>query len=338
MSLSELPSAIDAVRAAGDSDDLAAAVDDARYSLADVSGELSAAEAGTLWSELVIAAVGTTVALHEPPGDADWHWYVTGSCGRGEGLPGSDVETLVAFDGDESIGPKLRDVAGDVHQHLAELGFAPDGNGATANRARCCRSLGDWKSSIVRWTAEPAADRGVVMTGLVADAAPVSRGSTGPAANPLADALAEQLATRPPVLTAMARDASVVRESIPTRLTILTRPREGVSPKASVIDPAVRMARWNALTSGSSVRLSSERLACASPSAFQPQDRETLGHALDAASAIRWTIRRDRWVDGSFPDRVALTSLRPLDRARLRGAGRDVVGIQRVLRYLASFP
>ena len=56
-----------------------------------------------------------------------------------------------------------------MHALLERCGISGDANGVLASRPRFCRRAGSWAEGIDRWTADPREDRGVVMTGLMAD-------------------------------------------------------------------------------------------------------------------------------------------------------------------------
>ena len=78
---------------------------------------------------------------------------------------------MVALDDavDEDGKTALLARAADVHALLERCGIRGDANGVLASRPRFCRRLGSWAEGIERWTGDPREDRGVVMTGLMAD-------------------------------------------------------------------------------------------------------------------------------------------------------------------------
>ncbi|MFT4199362.1 DUF294 nucleotidyltransferase-like domain-containing protein [Gordonia sp. (in: high G+C Gram-positive bacteria)] len=294
---------------------------------------IDASAAADWWSGIVRASVAGAARLIGPPTGVDWQWFVTGSCGRREGLPGADVETLVVFAGDEAHGPQVRTAAAHVHDLLERAGLPPDGNGAIASRARCCRTAEQWSAVIDEWAQHPEIDRGVVMAGLTLDASAVDEGG-GPDVD-LAAEMRAAAAAHPQLARAMAQDCSAVREAVPARLSVLTRRADSVDVKRAILDPIVRLARLRAVLDGAGVQSTHGRLSVAG--AALPQiDWAALARAHVEGTSIRWSLRRDGWPDRRLSsDLVPLRDLAPHDRARVRSAGREVLGAQRVLRYVA---
>ncbi len=128
-------------------------------SLAAVAAELrahtpAAALAGA-WSEVLRHGVATAARLAS--GQADWTWFVSGSVARGEAVPGSDVETMVAIGDavDDEGKAELLCRAAEVHALLERCGIRGDANGVLASRPRFCRRLSSWADGVERWTLDP---------------------------------------------------------------------------------------------------------------------------------------------------------------------------------------
>src|SRR4051794_27849799 len=68
------------------------------------------------WSEVLRHGVAAAARI-ESGSDAPWTWFVSGSVARGEAVPGSDVETMVALadDVDDADKAALLARAADVH-------------------------------------------------------------------------------------------------------------------------------------------------------------------------------------------------------------------------------
>ena len=174
------------------------------------------------------------------------------------GRPGSRLETLVSLSDDVDDAGKARALvlAADVHAVLERCGLPLDGHGVLASRSRFCRRDVSWEDGIERWAADPAADRGVVMIGLLADAWSVTEAARGERLRPLVIAAARRHAA---ARTAMLRDAASVRAGIPSRLRILATQDDRVDLEAAVIDPIVKIARWGALSAGSHALSTTDR-------------------------------------------------------------------------------
>ncbi|MCV7192972.1 putative nucleotidyltransferase substrate binding domain-containing protein [Mycolicibacterium brumae] len=327
MSDTSLRDARAAMAVARDGAELAGAAAAARLRVrAAVSDRVSAAALAAEWSALCAAAVAAAVRC---VGDGG-HWYVSGSVGRGEALPGADLETLVCSAPDTTADDALAGAAA-VHQLLADCGFTEDPHGAFAARGRFNRSAADWSAGIAKWAARPEADRGVVMTGLLSDAVAVTG---GPDLRAEAAAAARE---QPAALSAMLEDATAVRAQVPPRLRIFGG-GGAVDVKRAIIDPVVRIGRWAALSVGADALSTPDRLAAAAGSAYlDDHDAALLTRSHRIGVAIRWRLRAEVFDSpGPPPDTAEMSALTPADRTALRHIGREVNGVCRKLRYLAS--
>lgn len=317
--------------AAGESDLVAAAAaaHDAVKTVIDTrAGAASVAEA---WSAVARAALSTAARLVAPGID----WYASGSVGRGDALPGSDLETLVVRGPDVTSESALHQAA-HVHDLLACCGFRADDNGAVASRVRFNRTAQDWAVGIGRWAADPTADRGVVMIGLLADAVPVGDGPD------IRDQAGIAARAQPAALAAMLQDSTFARAYVPSRLRVLTSSDSRIDIKLAAVDPVVRIARWAALSCGSDALPTADRIAAAAGTRYlDADDARVLAKCHAIGSSIRWRVRAARWPAGGgdsagFPERVELSELSPQDRTALRSIGRELTGVRRKLDYLAS--
>jgi CBS domain-containing protein len=287
------------------------------------------------WSEVLrrsVAAAARLIADGRPLG---WTWFVSGSVARGEAIPGSDVETLIALDdglGDEEKAEALA-LAAEVHALLERCDVAPDANGVLASRGRFCRRRTNWAESIDRWCAEPAEDRGVVMTGLLADTDAVAD-----LGDELRSRTVEAAKRHPQARHAMLQDATAVRATIPSRLRVFATQDDTIDLKLAAVDPIVKIARGGALSAGSSEISTLQRLTdAATGRLLDTDDASILRECYVSLSRIRWRMRAGAWMKGEpVTERVSLSALAPADRATVRTVAREVGGIRRKLTYLAS--
>lgn len=329
----DLAESVAALDAATDEDGLRAGMEQAA---ATVTGE-SRAHAPALaaaWSTVLRHGVAAGLRLAGP---ADWTWFVSGSVGRGEAVPGSDVETMIVLDDgvDDDGKAALLTRAAQVHDVLERCGIPGDANGVLAGRARFCRRQRSWIEGIERWAAEPQQDRGVVMTGLMADA----RGLPGPCAADFLRTHAVSAAARHyPVRQAMVQDATAVRATVPSRLRLFVSGSDTADVKRAVLDPVVKIARWAALSAGSDALSTPERLAAGEAGGMlDADDAATLRDCHLWMIRFRWCAHVSAFVAGRAPgDVVAMGELSPQDRAALRSVAREVSGVMRKLSYLSS--
>ncbi|WP_029113519.1 putative nucleotidyltransferase substrate binding domain-containing protein [Mycobacterium sp. URHB0044] len=326
------------IDAAGDETQLRAGVDAA---LAAVAAELRAhtpvPALAAAWSEVLRHGLASAVRL--VPAPAEWTWFVSGSVARGEAAPGSDVETMVVLGDavDDDGKAELLARAADVHALLERCGIRGDANGVLASRPRFCRRAGSWAEGIERWTVDPREDRGVVMTGLLADSAGVTA-----TADMGEDALRSQnlaaVGRSYAVRQALLQDATAVRASLPSRLRMFATHSDTVDLKLAAVDPVVKIARWAALSAGSDALSTLGRLDDAvAGKVLDGDDVSSLRDCFGWLLRFRWRTRAGAFLDGRrVDDVVSLTEMPPSERAMLRSVAREVSGIGRKLNYLAS--
>ena len=336
--MSDFDTVVAALTAAEDDDALCAAFETGRDAvIAALSAHQPALALAHGWTDVVRAAVTSAARIvagraEHPPG---WHWHVSGSTGRGEALPGSDLDSLLVLE--EDADPALvRLAAAQVHVLLERCGLPADDNGALASRSRFCRTSTQWFAAIDDWSINPRADRGVVMIGLIADA----EGLDARVADGLRATLAEDLHQHRQAMTLVLEDATTERAAVPSRLRIFATGEDVADLKAALLEPMVKIARWTALRRGSTTTSTTARLvdATADPDPdLSADDAQTLLKCYAILMRLRWRTRAEAWLQGApVTDRVALTQLSPQDRATLRSVAREVAGVRRKLGYLAA--
>jgi CBS domain-containing protein len=239
----------------------------------------------------------------------------TGSVGRGEATPASDLDVI-------------RLTPGPTPQYSALLadGVTADAEGISPSSTALPTTRTAWATAVTTWCASPAQDRGVVKTGLLADAA-------DPVGNISSAAVSEVPGT--PMVTEMLRDAL---SHTPPRSRGLFR-ADSLSLKADLLTPVVKIARWASLCSGSTARDTVTRLADATAAGLLDySDAAALGASYRAGLALSFDL-----AVGIGPTRVferhgrVMFSALPGERSQLlRHAVEDLRGIQRTLRYRLS--
>lgn len=322
----ELAHALAAIDAAADEAALHAGFDDAVAAIrAAGRAGLPGPELAAGWSAVLQGCVASAVRLVTT--DQRWSWFVSGSVARGEAVPGSDVETLVVLDEDAGDVTALLARAAEAHGLLERCGVRVDANGVLASRPRFCRTAQQWADGITRWSADPRQDRGVVMTGVLADTVAVY----GPAAtDALRAAVVGAARTNYPARQYMLQDATSLRAAVPSRLKVLATQSDAVDVKLAAVDPVVKIARWAGLSAGSVAIRTPDRLdAAAASNILEAEDVSILRDCFAWLLRFRWDPSRDGEV-------IALSTLLPQQRATLRAVARDIAGIGRKLTYLAS--
>jgi CBS domain-containing protein len=354
-----IAASIGEIDAAGDEATLRAGVERAQDVIAaELRAHTPAVTLAAAWSEVLRHGVAAAARLADGTDGAAWTWFVSGSVGRCEAAPGSDVETMIVLgdavtDDDKDA---LMRRAADVHAVLERCGIHGDANGVMGSRSRFCRREASWAEGIARWCARPAEDRGVVMTGLMADSNAVRSGRPPRVAEDdwLNARVLAEFRSSYPVRQAMLQDATAMRAVFPSRLKVFATSVDTVDVKLAAIDPVVKLARWAGMSAGCHATSTLTRLdAAAAAGIVESGDVSSLRDCFQWLLRFRWRIRAD-WGErsdggraggersdggpagGGVSDVVTLSDMAPQERAVLRSVAREVAGISRKLTYLAS--
>src|SRR5262249_48223030 len=112
-------------------------------------------------------------------------WMSLGSYGRRESAPSSDLDSAVAWEGEEA--PALA-LARTIVDDLDGLGFAADEHAANASHPLFARPVPDWRASIAQWPAHPGEENVLTGISLLADGRVVAcHGRPAPVLDVLAD-------------------------------------------------------------------------------------------------------------------------------------------------------
>ena len=271
--------------------------------------------------------------LAPPP--VPYTWLATGSMGRFEAFPSSDVDSALAWDGpddDLELRRAMAALAERVLEGLAASGFEPDTKGALASNPLFARSIDEWERAARAWVEDPDRDRGLLLLSVVIESDAVW-GSTTVAAH-LARAFVDApdrklmlrrlaqaaLAERPP--TGFLRN--FVLHSSGERKGALDIKRRGLMPVEA-------LARWSGLRAGVAAASTRARLkASLEAGTLSPDDAANLRDAFELFSALRMEHQVAQLREGADPDDlIEPASLAPLARTSLKEAFRAVARVQR---------
>jgi CBS domain-containing protein len=270
--------------------------------------------------------------LGDPP--VPCTWLATGSFGRFEPFPSSDVDTALAWDGpddDEELRGWMRRLAERVLDGLAAGGLHPDDKGAVASNPLFARSLDAWEAAARSWVEHPDRHRGLMMLSVVVESDPV----WGTAA------VAERLATafaRNPHREMMLRRlaAAALLERPPTgfrrhRVLLWGGERKALDIKRSGLLPIEVLARWSGLAAGVSAASTRARLeASEAAGTLGSEDAAILRDAFELVSALRMEHQVEQLRSGQAPHNlIEPERLAPLTRTALKEAFRAVARVQR---------
>jgi CBS domain-containing protein len=261
-------------------------------------------------------------------------WLATGSFGRREPFPGSDVDSALAWEGgsDPEVGAAMRALAERVLAGLAASGLPPDDKGAVASSPLFARSADEWEAATRGWAEDPDRDRGLMLLSVVVESAPVW-GATA-----VAERLARAFAAAPArerVLRRMAVAALAERPPTGFLRDFVLEPggqRKGtLDIKRGGLLPIEALARWAALSAGVGAASTPARLQAASAAGTLGADDATALHdAFELFCALRMEHQVERLRAGQAPDDlVDPAQLTPLTRGSLKRAFRAVARVQR---------
>jgi CBS domain-containing protein len=270
--------------------------------------------------------------LGPPP--VPYTWLATGSFGRREPFPSSDVDCALAWEGDDDEERRawMTTLAARVLDDLAASGLQPDHKGAVASSPLFARSIAAWEAAARSWVDHPDRQRGLMLLSVVVESDPVW-GATA-AAERLAAAFARArnreetlrrlaiiaLAERPP--TGFLRD--FVLHSTGERKGVLDIKHGGLVPIET-------LARWSGLAGGVSAASTHARLqASAQAGTLAADDAAVLSDAFDLVCKLRMEHQVEQMRTGhAADDLIDPKSLATLTRSSLKEAFRAVARVQR---------
>jgi CBS domain-containing protein len=121
------------------------------------------------------------------------------------------------------------------------------------------------------------------------------------------------------------------RAKLHSMLDVLTRRADTFDIKAYALLPIVNLARWAALSVGSAVLTTTERLRAASGSAMLPAEHaENLIEAFEVLQRLRLRYQLLQVQRGEPPsDLLTMERLSPIDRSVVTQAVREIAAVQR---------
>ena len=279
--------------------------------------------------------------LGRPP--VPYTWLATGSVGRFEPFPGSDVDSALAWDGpddDPEVRAAFAALAEYVLERLVLCGFTPDEKGAVATNPLFARSVDEWERAARSWVEYPDRDRGLLLLSVVVESDPVW-GETA-----VADHLAAAFARTPDRERMLHRlAAAALLERPPTgffRNLVLhsSGERRGVLDiKHRGLVPIESLARWSGLAAGVTAASTRARLrASLEAGTLSADDVAILRDAFELFAALRMEHQVEQLRAGEEPDDlIDPRSLPPLTRTSLKEAFRAVARVQRGIALRLGF-
>lgn len=302
---------------------------------------LPSARVLTVYSALIDAVIRRMLVLvfERHPGlrtDA-FTWLSLGSNGRREATLSSDVDSATAFHGKASQEEidAYRAVFYEVTEGLAAAGLSTDRAGATAAHKLFSRTSTAWKSSAREWIADPLRDNAAMMTSLMVDARPIH----GDPGQPEVNRVFTRLRRHPATMRLLLDESLARRARLRSVRDVLAGRADVFDIKHFALQPITNLARWAALSVGSSTLPTADRLRVAAGSAMLPEGQAaTLIEVFEVLQAIR--LRHQLWqVESGEPpsDEIDLHRLSVIDRSIITRAVREIATVQKRMVNLSRY-
>ena len=272
-------------------------------------------------------------------------WIALGSHGRQEPVPGSDVDSALAWDSDEDdeeAKSYMLLLGSRVCRALARCGLTADERGASAGGDLFVRPTSEWRRLIRESISDPEKDKGLIAISLFLDGRVLHHGG---GASALRDEF-EAAAGKRGLLRLMLRLALANKPSV-GRLRGFVLERSGehrgrLDIKHGGLLPVTSIARYASLAAGAIAAGSTpERLSAADAAGTLDGDSaRSLSEAFEIFQSLRLEHQVDQIQRGIEPDDyLDARALEPARRRRLRDALREVRAVQTKLgRGLVTGP
>ena len=248
----------------------------------------------------------------------------------------SDVDSAVAFDDAVPRGRigAYRAAFGEVYGVLARAGLSGDDHGATAQHALFARTNAEWRAAGEQWLAAPAEHNGAMMTSLLVDGRPIH----GDPGLPAVTRVFGDLRGHPGTMRLLLLESLARRAKLRSVVAWRAAP-DTFDIKAHALLPVVNLARWAALSVGSAVLPTTERLRAASGSAMLPDEQaRTLIEVFEVLQRLRLRYQLRQYQAGERPsDVLVLDRLSPIDRSVIAQAVREIAAVQRRMDNVSHY-
>lgn len=292
----------------------------------------------TVHSAIVDTAVRRVIALvlaryEDLTADA-FTWLSLGSNGRREAVFSSDIDAAVAFhngaDADE-IGRYLP-AFGEIIQVLHDVGLSTDTHGVSPANRPFARTHHEWQRAARQWLSSPTRGQAVIMTCLTVDGRPIH----GDPGLPEVSRVFSRLRRHPSTMAVMLR-AAVNPGAFGRRRWF--RRRHEFDLKTQALLPIVNIARCAALSVGSTVLPTTERLLDAAGSELlSAADAATLIEVFEVLQDLRLRHQLEQVDAGEAPtDSVRLRELNSIDRDILATTVREIAAVRRRLNNFVEY-
>ena len=270
----------------------------------------------------------------EPP--ARFTWLALGSQARREAMPSSDLDSAIAWFGDDesderSIRKYFSEIATIATETLMRCGFRPDEHRVNASDPLFVRSLSSWQREAHSFLDDPTQKKALVLVSVLVDSRPV----WGVESEPLIAETFRAARSYPQLLRLLAQFALSHKPPVGfirgLAIDISGEGRSRLDLKSGAVVPITDLARWAGMAAGVTCASTTVRLSAASDAGtLSASDALTLRDAFEFTCQLRLEHQVAQIEHGLEPgDVLTLDELSPLNRRYLKEAFRAVVSVQR---------
>ncbi len=306
-----------------------------------LEGGLAASRVIAVYSAIVDTIVRRAIALvfeRHPDLSADWFtWISLGSNGRREAVPSSDVDAAVAFDNTvpRTDIARCRLAFAEVDRVLQQCGLSVDGHGAVAEREAFSRTNREWRATARQWISAPAENHGVIMTSLLVDGRPIH----GDPGLPEVNRVFTELRRHPGTMRLLLEESLSRRARLRSVRAVLTGRGDRFDVKNRALLPVINIARWAALSTGSTELHTPQRLRAAAGSRFLPTEQaHRLIEVFETLQDLRLRYQLELLDEERAPTNILERDrLSAIDRGIVAECVREIAAVQRRMDSVASY-
>ena len=306
-----------------------------------LAGGLASTKVVTIYSAIIDTIIRRMLRLvfdlHPELSVDAFTWLSLGSNGRREATLSSDIDSAAAFVEDlpqEEI-DRYRQVFGQVTQELATAGLSTDENGATAAHRLFARTNVAWRRAAQEWLANPARNNSAMMTSLLVDGRPIH----GDPGLPAVSRVFADLRAHPGAMRLLLVESLSRRAKLRSLHSLIAGTGDRFNIKDHALLPIVNMARWAALSVGSPVLPTTDRLRAAGGSSILPEQQAgVLIEVFEMLQRIRLRHQM-REIEAGLPptDVVDLGKISAIERSIITRAVREIGTVQKRMDSVSHY-
>lgn len=264
-------------------------------------------------------------------------WLSLGSNGRREATLSSDIDCAAAFSGEVSQEEidRYRAVFGEVTEALAVAGLSTDPAGSTAAHKLFARTNTQWRAAALDWLGDPTRNNGAMMTSLLVDGRPIH----GDPGLPAAAKVFADLRAHPGTMRLLLQESLARRAKVRSLRALLSGSGDRFDIKKHALQPITNLARWAALSVGSPVLPTTDRLRAAGGSAILPADQAAaLVEVFEVLQRMRLRHQLRQYDAGLPPtDILDLDRISAIDHSIITRAVREIATVQKRMDNVSHY-